>query len=83
MSFPGNINLNNLASLMASAGGAGAFPGLNAAAMAAAAASQPAADGATSAGGAGSRLLLLVCSMMGQNQNKTLFLITSPSSDKY
>lgn len=53
MSFPGNINLNNLASLMASAGGAGGFPGLNAAAMAAAAASQPAADGATSAGGAG------------------------------
>ena len=53
MSFPGNINLNNLASLMASAGGAGAFPGLNAAAMAAAAASQPAADGATPAGGAG------------------------------
>ena len=48
MSFPGNINLNNLASLMASAGGAGAYPGFNAAAMAAAAASQPAADGATS-----------------------------------
>ena len=45
MSFPGNINLNNLASLMASAGGAGAYPGFNAAAMAAAAASQPAADG--------------------------------------
>jgi len=50
MSFPGNINLNNLASLMASAGGASAFPGLKAAAMAAAAASQPAADGATSSG---------------------------------
>lgn len=48
MSFPGNINLNNLASLMASAGGAGAYPGFNAAAMAAAAASQPAADGAAS-----------------------------------
>ena len=49
MSFPGNINLNNLASLMASAGGAGAFPGFNAAAMAAAAACQPPAD---QAGGA-------------------------------
>ena len=53
MSFPGNINLNNLASLMASAGGAGAYPGLNAAAMAAAAASQPAADGAASGAPAG------------------------------
>eukprot|EP00563_Minutocellus_polymorphus_P002055 CAMPEP_0181040918 /NCGR_PEP_ID=MMETSP1070-20121207/11317_1 /TAXON_ID=265543 /ORGANISM="Minutocellus polymorphus, Strain NH13" /LENGTH=516 /DNA_ID=CAMNT_0023118985 /DNA_START=150 /DNA_END=1700 /DNA_ORIENTATION=+ len=50
MSFPGNINLNDLASLMASAGGAGAFPGLNAAAMAAAAASQPSADGSVASG---------------------------------